>query len=101
MPWVAKKNGAVFILSKTMLDESPGLRTQLGNDGLHDSFFNSSFIIAMTGFTLSTSTTIIANPLSLLLFFGRQRKVAKETWPCDAESSLTRWFPWRGQKLAL
>ncbi|MFZ2633912.1 MAG: hypothetical protein WA081_06350 [Desulfosalsimonadaceae bacterium] len=43
----------------------------------------------------------IGNPLLFLLFFGGQRKVAKEALPRAAENSLTRWFPWRGQKLAL
>jgi hypothetical protein len=40
-----------------------------------------------------------------LLFFGGQRKVAKESPPCNFGPKKTglpsiRWFPWRDQKLA-
>ncbi|RJP94325.1 MAG: hypothetical protein C4518_03590 [Desulfobacteraceae bacterium] len=28
------------------------------------------------------------------------KKSNKRTQPCAAENSLSRWFPWRGQKLA-
>ena len=34
-------------------------------------------------------------------FLWRTKKSNKRNPPCAAESSLTRWFAWRGQKLAL